>query len=48
MDGWDIGAMGRVLEVVDPEIRLELPERLDSGDDRFLWRLSRLGRPTSY
>ena len=47
MDGIS-GLWEGVLEVLDPEIRLELPERLDSGDDRFLWRLSRLGRPTSY
>ena len=47
MDGIS-GLWEGVLQVLDPDIRLELSERLDSGDERFLWRLTKWGRPNSY
>jgi len=47
MDGM-LGLWEGVLLVVDPHVRLELLERLDTGGERFLWRVSKSGRPNSY
>ena len=47
MDGI-AGLWEGVLQVLDPDIRLDSLERLDSGDERFLWRLSQRGRPNIY
>jgi len=48
---WMNGILGLwegVLLVIDPHVRLELLERLDTGGERFLWRISKSGRPSPY
>ncbi|MGI9598740.1 MAG: hypothetical protein ACR2QK_21425 [Acidimicrobiales bacterium] len=46
-DGWR-GLWEGMVSVLDPALRLTVEARMDLGDDRFVWRLSPLRRPSRF
>ena len=47
MDGL-VGLWEGVLLVMEPHLRLNLLERLDMGEEAFLWRVTKTGRPKKF